>query len=202
MRDWLELTAERDILMFPRLRLDPDLCLRILEVVPKLESPDQASISKAVRQDGRKVASHLKALLCLYALHELKPHPASIGKPLYFLCDVGLATVLGADFERRLWTWLIVEQLSQRSVREDRAAHIYYYRSARGGHIHLVVAPDKGSPTAVQIFDTERINERDLERLRAFRRKLQGDAQLMGFGASRQKRKDEQIDIFPWESIV
>ena len=69
INDWLELTTERDIHQFSGLKLDSQLCQRILQGVAVLEHPDQASIAKYCRRDGRVIKRHLEALVTLFVLN-------------------------------------------------------------------------------------------------------------------------------------
>lgn len=202
LRDWLDLTAERDALLFPRVKIEPDLCMRIMEKVALLDEPDAGTIARALRRDLRRVKTHLEVLTSLFALHRLDPHPAGTGKPRYFLCDVAFARLLGASFERQLHTWLLQEQLSQRAYEEERATGLFYYRTPKGRVIHLVLE-SPGTLTAIKIFPEERVLARDLEILTAFRTKLAGQkTQLLGLGGGTMLFRKEKVQIFPWEAMA
>lgn len=100
--DWIELTAKRDAPLFPKLKIDADLCMRIFEQIAKLDEPDSGGIARALKRDLRRVKTHLDVLTTLFAVHTLDPHPSGTGKRLYFLCDVAFAKVLGANLERQM----------------------------------------------------------------------------------------------------
>jgi predicted AAA+ superfamily ATPase len=50
LRDWLALTAERDIMLIPKLKLDSDLCMRIFELIATLDEPSAANIAARHRR--------------------------------------------------------------------------------------------------------------------------------------------------------
>ena len=227
MQDWLDLTARRDVMLFPKTKLDPELCFRILDKIALLEEPDAGSIARSLKRDLRRIKTHLNALAALFAVNVLEPHPLGSGKPLYFLCDVAFATYLGASFERQLQTWVLQEQLSQRSIRDDRTSKLYYYRTPKGSKIDLVIETresreskaERKTPNenlfALKIFSEERVLDRDVEVLRAFARKadkLPGQMKVTvgGLGAGRcsfaaggsGRPRTGRIDIFPWESLA
>lgn len=202
LRDWLTLTCERDALHFPRVKIDPDLCMQILILIATLDEPDLPSITKSVKRDPRRVKTHLEVLSTLFSIYTLLPHPLGTGKPRYFLCDVAFAALLGANFERQLYTWVMLEQLAQRSYQDKFSSALYFYRTSKGSLIHLI-ASSKNELSALKIFSEETVNERDLEILRAFSKKAsRSDIRLFGLGASRQTRDSGKIEIYPWESLV
>jgi predicted AAA+ superfamily ATPase len=201
LRDWIELTAKRDALLFPKMKIDPDLCMRILEKVAILEEPDAGSIARSLKRDLRRVKTHLDALVTLFALHILDPHPSGTGKRIYFLCDVSFAKILGATLERQMHTWCLQEQLSQRSYRDDRESRFYYYRTPKGKIIHLVVESGK-TFAALKILAEEKFQQKDLEILKAFRIKnLSLKPLLYALGSQRLKLMKEKIEVFPWEAL-
>jgi predicted AAA+ superfamily ATPase len=205
LRDWLDLTTQRDALLFPKIKIDPDLCQAILTQVARLEDPDAGNIAKALKTDLRKIKTHLSALIGLFVLHPLAPHPSSSGKTQYFLCDVAFARLLGADFERQLYTWLIHEQLSQRAYRDDRDSTLYFYRTPKGRRIHLLVENAR-QLAAIKIFPEERVLERDMATLKALKERHQ-DKQVLLFGLASARYTfpvngaRDSIEIYPWESL-
>ena len=126
------------------------------------------------------------------------------GKPIYFLLDVALARFFGAPFERQIATWLINEQLSQRSYRDDRATKLSYYRTAKGSLIHLVIENDKVL-MPVKILSSEHVDEREFLILKAFRAKAENIGKhisCVALGAGRILLKEDKIDIYSWESVA
>jgi predicted AAA+ superfamily ATPase len=207
LRDWLDLTTERDVMLFPKIQADPDLCRQILEKVATLDEPDAGSIAKALKRDLRRVKTHLEILTSLFVLHVLQPHPTGTGKPWYFLCDVAFAKLLGAGFERQLHTWLVQEQLSQRSYRDLRDALLYYYRTPKGRIVHLLLEDTSGL-SAIQLFPEERVLERDMALLRGLAAKVSSPkVELLGLAPARASfaagpGRKGRIEIYPWESLA
>lgn len=207
LRDWLDLTTQRDALLFPKVRIDPDLCRMILKKVATLEEPDAGSIAKVLRKDLRRIKTHLEVLTSLFVLHPLPPHPAGTGKTQFFLCDVSFARILGADFERQLYTWLLQEQLSQRAYRDDRDSKLFFYRTPKGRRVHLLVE-DKSGVSAIKIFPEERVLERDITILKALTEKFPNqELELAGVASSRYSfpignRTRAKVELYPWESAV
>jgi hypothetical protein len=211
--DWLALTLERDVLSFPNLSIQSDVCREILKQVATLEEPNEANLRKATRTSSKIFQKHIHALLNLFVLHRLDPHPLGTGKPIYFLCDVALANTLGASFERSLYTWLIQEQLSQRSYRQDIDHELFFYRNTKGSLIHLIVQSRLalGNPiAAIKLFSEERLDLRELEILWALKKKIDPNQkiELLGLGPSpflvpskEPLCGKEKIEIHPWESI-
>jgi len=181
MRDWLELTCQRDIVNIPKGKFDASLTFRILELIARLDLPDAASIASKLRRDGRVIRSHLEALKSLFVIHELLPHPLGTGKAIYFLCDVGIAHHLKASFERKLWTWVVQENLSKRSYFERREGHLYYYRNSKGSILHLIEETEQNI-SVLKILPEEKVTELDLKLLRSFKIKLP-QAQLFALGS-------------------
>lgn len=205
LQDWLDLTTQRDALLFPKLKIEPELCRAILEKVATLDLPEAGAIARVLKRDLRRIKTHLQALRELFVIHALDPHPSGTGKPLYFLCDVSMARRLGADFERQLYTWTLQEQLSQRSYRADRDSRLFYYRTPKGRIIHLILESSE-QICAMKLLPEERVTERDLEILKAFRVRHEGTKKrttVLGIGPSSMTfgARSEKIEIFPWESV-
>ncbi|MBI4924985.1 MAG: ATP-binding protein [Bdellovibrio sp.] len=206
-QDWIDLTTQRDALSFANLKIDADLCMKIFQKVALLEEPEAGQIAKTLKVDLRRINTHLHVLKSLFALHELKPHPLGTGKSRYFLCDIAFAKMLGASFERLLYTWLIQEQLSQRAYKDDRNTELYYYRSLKGSLIHLMIENQPNDILAAKLFSEEKIMSRELEILVAFKKKSAKTHKvtLCGLGADNQVHKISKnkdiINIYKWESI-
>ncbi len=204
LKDWIDLTTQRDALQIPGVKIDSDLCLEILRATATLRHTDAITIANALKQDTRRVKTHIKVLTTLFVLNEMPPHRLGTGKPIYYLVDVALARFFGADFGRQLATWLVNEQLSQRAYRDDRDTKVTYYRTAKGSVIQIVLETDKAL-TALTILESERIDNRDLMILKAFRDKaaaLNKRLSTVALGAGRFSLKSDKIEIYPWESVA
>lgn len=199
LNDWLDLTCRRDALLIPKLKLDSILLQSILMLIATLEEPTAGNIARALKRDLRRVNTHLDALKTLFVINELPPHPFGTGKPFFFLCDVALATLLGASFERQLYTWLVQEQLSQRAYRDD-LSRLYFYRSLKGRLIHLLIDSRTEPLSAIKLIPEEKTDLRDFEILYKFREKHPGTL-LFVFGSARQSWQKERLEVFPWESL-
>lgn len=201
IKDWLELTTARDILTFKTIKADQDLCYAILEQIAVLEEPIAANISRVLRKDSRRIQTYLKMLTELFVIHPLPAHPTGTGKTQYFLCDVAIARELGANFERQLYTWIVLEQLSQRAYRDDRDNGLYYYKSTKGSIIHLVVQDKAKKLHALKLFPMEGLDKRELFILKSYAEKCPAVITTAGLGASTMKNIENNISIFNWESI-
>lgn len=204
LSDWIRLTIERDLLQFPQIKVDAELAMKIFSQLAVLEEPTNANIAKALRCSARKSQKILDLLQVLFAVHKLNPHSLGTGKPLYFYCDVSLASHFGADFKRKLWTWAIHEQLSQRSYLGDRDTTLTYYRNSKGSVIHLVLE-DKKNISPIKIIDTENWDSRDYELLKAFEKKAKNEKKkisLFALASGRLILRNPRIDIYPFEALV
>lgn len=200
LNDWLTLTIERDIHLIPRLSLDSDLCSEILQRVATLEEPSLARIVMSLKVNTKIVIKHIRVLQTLFVLNTLEPHPLGTGKELYFLVDVAFATLLGASFERQLWTMLLNEQLAYRTYLEQYKK-LSYYRTSKGSFIHLVVDYGKGKTTALKILPEESFDSRDLLILSSFANKFSNQPELIGYSAMQQANSKEKIKLYSWEAI-
>ncbi len=207
LQDWLDVTIQRDLTLFPKHRVDPSLAMDILTLLPHLEEPIPAALAAKLRRDTRTIQRVLHLLEVLFAVHRIDPHPLGTGKPRYYLCDPGLASFLGAPFERALETWFLHEQLSQRSYRGDTFSILHYYRTTKGSILHFI-ASDRRRPkelNALKILDRERMDLRELEVLRAFGRKCEKAGlipTLSALASTAFHLKDDRIRGLPWESPI
>lgn len=189
---------------FPKIKVDADLAMKVFSQLAVLEEPSNANIARALRCSARTSQKILDLLQILFAVHKVVPHRLGTGKPLYFYCDVSLASFFGADFKKKLWTWSLHEQLSQRSYLGDHETQISYYRNTKGSFIHLVLE-NKKIISPIKIIETEKWDARDYEILKAFERKAVAERkriELLAFGSSRTHLKKPKIEIYPWESLA
>ncbi len=202
LRDWIDLTVFRDLHQFPNIKIDSSLAFEVLQRLATLEEPTAAEVAKATRRDTRVIQRILNLLEVLFVVHKIAPLSLGTGKPRYFLCDVSLVSYFHGTFERKLTTWLIHEQLSQRSYLDDRDHQLFYYRTTKGSIIDLVIvnARTQKIKTAIKTLGKERLDRRELEVLKAFSKKLKGEnPKLILFGSTRYREKE--FEIFPWESL-
>lgn len=200
IRDWLDLIVQRDIHQIPGLKVDSELCERILSLVATLETPSAGEIARTLRKDPRSIRKHLEVLETLFVVQSLSPHPMGFGKKLYFLCDPLAAGALGASFLRKLETAFLLEQWSQRSYRDDRQVHLFFYQTNRGSRIQLL-AESPHQLVAIKILSEERIDERELEVLRALGKKCSKLITLVAMTSLGETHRLKGIKLCPWESV-
>ena len=199
-QDWIDLTVQRDIHQFKRLKLESDLADSILRQTCVLEEPTAAAIAKATRANHKKVGTHLKALCELFVITAIQPHPSGTGKTIYLPLDSGIASYLGASRERQLHVALMNERMADESYSNQRKKKFYYYRSSGKKMIHWVEEEAPGKIHAFQIFDRESIKKPDLELLKAFLVKNSG-ARATLLAPIQGRTVHAAVSVQPWEVI-
>jgi predicted AAA+ superfamily ATPase len=200
-QDWVDLTCSRDVHQFKRLKLDSNLAFTVFKLCATLPEPSQPNIARAAGVDGRRVATHLKALGELFAVVKLDPHPSGKGKPIYLPLDAGIAEFLGADLKRRLHVLAMNERMAHNAYFGTKRSRFYFYRSTGKNLIHLIEEHADGKLEAVQIFESERIKKPDLELLKAFVAKNQKARGTLLAPVS-TPWKEAGIAIMSWESLA
>jgi predicted AAA+ superfamily ATPase len=198
LKDWIDLTVERDIHTFPRTKADSSLARAIIEGIARLEHPDLSNIAKYTGRNARTVQRHLEILETLFVIVKIPPHPLGTGKPIYFLCDVGLLGIYGAELDKSLRTFAINELLAKNSYANTNRQY-YYYRNTKGSVIDLVEADGKDL-TAIKILPQESFDSRQFAILKAFQDKAP-HARLLCLGSKPQELKLEGIKIVRWEAV-
>ena len=115
-QDWIDLTCQRDIHQFKRLKLDTELTYALFRHAAILEEPTAAALSRQTRANPKKIGTHLKALCELFVFIRLDPHPSGTGKPIYLPLDAGIAGHLGAPFMKRLHIILMNERMAKNKI--------------------------------------------------------------------------------------
>jgi hypothetical protein len=204
-QDWLELTLHRDLHQFKGVSVETELASEIIQRIALLPEPNVTLLAKATKTNSRTVQRILNLLETLFVVHRLDPHREGNGKPLYFLCDVGLATHLGADLERQLWTWLLQEQLAQRGTQLDEGWKLFYFRSPKGKFIHLITENLRQREiSALKILSTEKLDMREFEILSAFENRVQSEFGLVrkiAWGPLDYGDFKNGVISYPWESL-
>ena len=202
VKAWLETTVYRDLALVPRLKLNPDLAMSILRTIATLEEPHAGNIAKAVKRDPRVVNTHLSALEMLFVLQKIGPHSLGTGKPIYFMCDVGFATYLGANFERQLHTMALQEITAKNEFHSGGAAQISFYRTSKGSFVHFIIEAKNTLPIAIKLLFSEKIDQREIEILRALSKKApKPKMKLIALGPTMENLSLDGVEILPWESI-
>ena len=109
--------------------------------------------------------------------------------------------MLGASFEKKLISWILLEQLSQRAYKDDFQSKISYYRTAKGSLLHFIIE-DQKQVSAIKVIPEESFYERDLLLLENFSKKISKQkCSLIALAGNRQSWKDLKIEIYPWEAM-
>ncbi len=206
LKDWVELTAERDAVNFKNTKIDSDLIFRILASVATLDDTSAGGLSKHLRTDLRKINTHLNVLTTLFVLNKIEPYATSTGKAQYFLCDVGFLNYYDSTFEKKIKTWVAQELIAQISYSAQDHKKIYYYRSAKGKILDFIICDKENVETCFKIIPDEISQSKQYELLRSFKIKnstyFTKNTKLIVLSGTLQKMKDENIQIYPWESIA
>ena len=202
-KEWIGLVIMRDLALIPRIKVDPIIADAILEKIAQLEEPTAGHIAKALKIDLRRIKTHLDCLETLFVVHKIMPHPLGSGQPMYLHCDVGLANYLGACFEKRLYTWVYQELLAHSQLHSNVHEKIYFYRSLKGSIIHFVVE-DRKQVAAIKLIAKESPTLLDFKGLQGFHKKKATDKRswcMIALGPTTRYFKEENIKMYPWESI-
>jgi len=200
-QDWIDLTCTRDIHQFKTLRIDSDITYSIFKECSTQPEATQASIARALRLDGRRVATHLKALEELFVLTKIDPHPSGGGKSMYLPMDAGLAFYLGATLEKRLHIILLNERMAQNAYFGKKRNRYFFYRSTGKRIIHLIEEDLDTGLSAFELGMEERIKLPQLELLKAFGKKNKGSR--LNFLAPIGEGWDSVgVKVKSWESIL
>ena len=199
-QDWIDLTCQRDIHQFKRLKLDSELAYSLLRYSATLEEPTAAALGRMTRANHKKIATHLKALCELFVLVRLDAHASGTGKSIFLPLDAGVAAHLGAPMMKRLQIALMNERMARNSYSGGKRNSFYYYRSSGKKMIHLVEEELGGRTMAFQIFDREAVKKTDLELLNAFLKKNRG-SEANFLAPVSESWKSSLVRVQAWESI-
>ena len=197
-QDWIDLTCQRDIHQFKRLKLDSELTFALFRHAAILAEPTAAALGRETRANHKKIGTHLKALCELFVFTRLDPHPSGTGKPLYLPLDAGIAGHLGAPLMRRLQIALMNERMASNTYGGGKRHAFHYYRSTGKRVVHLVEEEPGGKTMAFQLLDREAVKKPDLELLKAFLRKNPG-AEICLLAPVREPWKYDGVKVESWE---
>jgi predicted AAA+ superfamily ATPase len=198
---WMDLSCYRDLLLFKTKRLDGDLAALILRECSLSQEPTIFHISRALNIDPRRIKSHIEALVQLFVLVKLPPHPTSFGKDLYLPLDCAVANYFGATRERLLHIWLLLERMCLDSYLGEKRKYFFYYRS-KGGHLlHLIEEDHTKRAYAFGILLNEKLKKTETEILKAFITKNPRSSGKM-LGPVTSDTQFSGVTISPWESAA
>ena len=201
--EWIQVTCERDVLQIKKIKVDPDLCYRIMQIVAHLEEPTQASIANRLNANIRKVEANLKALTQIFALHPITPSSLCTGKTLYFLPDPALATHFKADFHAQLECALLTQFLAEQSYSMKERLQVRYYRNAKGSRAFILEEGVK-SIHAYKLTSNEKYDLRDgliLDSIAKVAEKNKISAKKTLIGGFGGPDKDGKKNLLPWEGF-
>ena len=201
LNDWISLTVERDVHTFNGRNINSDLTREILENIAILEEPNLNNISKAIKTDTRRIKSHIEVLETLFVINSLQPHKSGTGKTIYFILDSALASVLGASFEKILWTTVLNELLAKRSYLTNTDTKLYYYRTSKGSIVNFLEERTTGEINLLKIINDEKYDERNLEILSAYKKKVTSKVNLFAIAPFESLGSREKVKIYPWEAV-
>jgi predicted AAA+ superfamily ATPase len=198
LKDWIDLTVERDIHTFPRIKADSSLARTVLEGIAQLEHPDLPNLARFCGRDSRIVARHLELLLTLFVIIKLEPHQLSTGKPIYFLCDVALVQICGGDLRKTLQTFALLELLAKNEYAETERRYSYF-RNHKGSVIDIIES-EHNKLTAIKILQDETVDTRQFSLLTALKLKVP-NLRLLALGPSTYELKNLGVKVLPWEAV-
>lgn len=202
LQDWLDLSCQRDALQFEGVKIDPQLCLAILEQVAKLDEATEGKIAKALLKDPRKIKTHLKILEALFIVQKLPLHSTGSGKALYYLLDTSFASYFGASFHKCLLNLIKTELDALLACHDLPLTTMSYYKSPAGSPVHFIIE-NPHEMAAIKILPSEKLDLRELEILKSLQKKISGKKIFCyALGGERFSLKKEKIEIYPWEAIA
>lgn len=202
IKDWIDLTVNRDIFQFSDKKLDSEIAEQLLHQIAHLEEPTIAALSNGIGKSVHIIQKHLKTLKNLFVIDEIKPFPKSSGKAIYYLCDVALLDFFQASLAKKIQTWLLLEfrsQISYKGIFDDK---INFFKSPRSQPVHFIHQAGQ-SLTSVKVISTESFDQRDLLIFETIKKKypqLQHQFHLL-YGGQQQFKMDN-ITISPWDFVV
>ena len=198
---WLETSCFRDLQQVQATALEGELGLSILGEIARSEEPTAASLARTLKKDARLIQKYLKAFEAILVIHRLDPHPAGVGKPIYTLTDVGLASHLGAGRQSLLRTHLLFEGLSAFEAEGWGKPRVYYYRNEKTARIPIIFdwGKKKTAPEsiAVQIHDGESPSPGEFLSTEAFARRAQWQGRILLMTQTREAYLEKHIEVCP-----
>lgn len=198
---WLDTTCFRDLQQIKGAKLSGELALEILQELPKTAAdPTLAALAARLKQDARRVRSHIEALEALFVVCKLKPNRLGVGKDQYYLCDSGLAKHLGADEMTQYKTWILSECLSQHESVGLRPK-LTYYRSSNKSVVNLIVE-DKNHVRAYIFSDDEAPHAYTLRTAEAFLKKCPTAHAVILAPSTTVLPVTKRLSIVPWNAMA
>lgn len=163
--------------------------------------PSQVEIAKAVGKTSRQIENYLQAFKALFVLYEVVPYKTSVGKPLFYIFDAGIAGSLDSDLSRRFQVWFLNECLSQHSYAGEPYPDIFYYESSKGSRIDFIVQ-SKRSQYAIQLSDEEAPKRYSMRAPEAFCKKHPDLKVIVAAPCLASHSLEKNLAIVPWTALV
>lgn len=157
-------------------------------------------MARSLGKTPRQIEPYLEALQALFVLYEIEPYKTSVGKPLFYLFDSGIARALGASPERCLQVWFLNECLSQFSYSGSVRPDIFYAVSSKGSRLDFVVE-SKAHAYGILLCDEEVPSTYRLRAAEAFRRRNPSIPVFVLAPCLHVHRLENRITILPWTAV-
>jgi predicted AAA+ superfamily ATPase len=201
VEQWIETTCSRDLANFKINRFNPDLARRIFFEVASSANPNRLEIARAVGKTPRQIEAYLQGFKALFVIYEIEPHPTSVGKPLFYIFDSGIAKNMGASSHRCLQTWFLNQCYSTQSYSGKIRPDIFHYETTRGSKIDFLVQA-KTKTEAYKIFEKEAPTTYDLRAVHAFEVKHKTISTTALAPCLMEHSVSKKIKIIPWGSLA
>jgi predicted AAA+ superfamily ATPase len=198
--EWLETLCEQDLHPFSKGRLSGDLAHELLNLICRLEVPTPSELAKATGAQARRVQNHLDALENLFVIHSVEPHPESVGKPRYLVFDCGLATVLGANLDTRIRTFIHHQWRNEARFNGIKFKSPHFYLHRKGSFFDFVTTDPL---TFFRLNTAPFPSKREIQKAEAQVRRY-SEAKVIFLSATDEKAISitPQIQVRPIGSIV
>ncbi len=197
---WLETTCYRDLQQVKGMKLEGDLAMQILSILPKLEEPSVSEVAAALKKDSRKIKRHLEALESLFVVSRLNAHHLGVGKSHYYLFDSGLCHHLGGNNFISLKTCLLHECLAQHEYSGVKVK-ISHYRSSRRSMVDWVL--EKRSGTSAYIVTEDQAPGTYVFRTaEAFLKKSPASMVFIIAPIKESYKEHKKLHVIPYESVI
>ena len=197
---WVDAICARDVREVDS-SVAADDALGILEALAQSPVVSAAALSRKIGITSQQVRRTLSALETLFVVSRLDPHPLSVGKAQYYLCDAGLAAHLGAPFGIRVRLWILNEIRAQLEYTGAVHVRLRHYRTRRGSEIDFIVE-HQGQTHAIDVSLQESPGTYTLRASEAFLEKLPDAKAWILAPCSTSMKITKRIGILPWKAMV
>lgn len=198
---WLEATCFRDLARVSSGKIDGELAMEILAAVAVEDEPTASNIAKRCHKDRRIVQRYLRAFQRIFVIHELKPHPAGVGKQEYLLFDSGIARYLGASRHSQIRAHLLNEVLATLEYSGIRRPTAGYYRNEKTSRIPIVlnwpVTSERFKTMALKFYDGEDPSKGDFAALDGFQTRVKEPIRMLLLTHAEEAYQEGNVLVAP-----